>query len=259
MESGMTTTHLWQKQQRDHIADAAARGTVLLLPIGAVEQHGPHLPLDTDSAAVTAICERAAALLSNPQALVLPPVPWGLSPYWLPFPGTISLSPATILALFDDIGASVAAHGFTEIVIVNGHGGNAGIVAVAATNLARFGIRATAVSWWSLLGRELLDLTPRDGGHIGHAGQTETSVQLALQPERVALDRVTGEMCANLVAATAGEFWGVGYAPPDPAREAPSGVYGDATAADAATGEAILGRAASRLADYVRSVCNRSD
>ena len=110
----------WQKLRRDQVASEAERGAVLLLPIGAVEQHGPHLPLDTDIAAATAICERAAALLDEPPALVLPPIPWGLSPYWLPFPGTLTLRPETILALVDDLGASVAAHGFRRLV--NGAG-----------------------------------------------------------------------------------------------------------------------------------------
>ncbi|MFM9106263.1 MAG: creatininase family protein [Chloroflexota bacterium] len=251
----MTThsTRHWQKLRRDEIAAEAGRGAVLLQPIGAVEQHGPHLPLDTDIAAVSAVCERAAGLLDDPPALVLPGIPWGLSPYWLPFAGTLSLSPATILALIDDIGASAAAHGFRRMVVVNGHGGNAGIVAVAATNLARAGIRAVSLSWWDVLRGDLVALTPRDGGHIGHAGQTETSVQLALQPERVAMDLAVPGLGADLAAATAGEFWGVGYAPPDPAREAPEGVYGDPSAADAATGAEVLRRASERLAAFVRA------
>lgn len=253
MSSHAIDSRRWQALRRDQIAAAARQGAILLQPIGAIEQHGPHLPVDTDIAAATAVCERAAALMEAPPALVLPPIPWGLSPYWLPFAGTLSLKPATILALFDDIGASAAAHGFRRMIIVNGHGGNAGIVAVAATNLAACGIRAAALSWWDLLRDDLAALAPRDGGHIGHAGQTETSVQLALQPERVALDEATGEMGADLVAATAGEFWGIGYAPPDPLREAPHGIYGDPTAATADIGAETLRLAADRLAAFARA------
>ncbi len=241
----------WHKLRRGQVAEAAAAGAVLVQPIGAIEQHGPHLPLDTDTAAVTAICVRAALRVADPPALVLPSVAWGLSPYWLPFPGTISLRPETILALVGDIGASVAKHGFRRIVIVNGHGGNAGIVAVCATLLADHGLRATAVSWWSLLGEDLHTLAPRDAGHIGHAGQTETSVQLALQPDLVDHASVAAAHCADLDVLRATSFAGAGYAPPLPEIESPHGVYGDAPAATAEIGAAILERAADRLAEYI--------
>lgn len=241
----------WHKMRRGQIAEAAAAGAVVVQPIGAIEQHGPHLPLDTDTAAVSEICERAARLLVNPTPLVLPAIAWGLSPYWLPFPGTLTLRPETILALVGDIGASVARHGFRRLVIVNGHGGNAGIVAVCATMLADHGLRATAVSWWSLLGTELETLAPRDAGHIGHAGQTETSVQLVLQPDLVDHASVDGDQCADLPAMRGTTFAGVGYAPPLPATESPFGVYGDAPAATAEIGAAVLDRAADRLAGYI--------
>ena len=241
----------WQSMRRDEIAAAANADTTLLLPIGAIEQHGPHLPINTDSHAVTAVCERASLLPDAPPMLLLPTIWWGLSPYWLPFPGTISLRPETILALIADIGTSVATHGFRRVVIANGHGGNAGIVAVAATQLASAGIRAVSVNWWSVLGSTLATLTPGDGGHIGHAGQTETSVQLALQPERVRMDAINADGCANLVRMRERPFAGVGYAPPLPSLEAPNGVYGDAPAATAELGERVLRLAAERLAAFV--------
>ncbi len=191
----------WHKLRRDQVAQAAAAGAVLLLPIGSVEQHGPHLPLDTDANAATAVVERASRRLAEPPALVLPPIWWGLSPYWLPFAGTLSLRPETILALIADLGASVARHGLRRMVIVNGHGGNGRVVGVAATQLADHGVRAAALSYWELLGAELAALAPGDGGHVGHAGQTETSIQLFLQPELVAQALVTPDLCANLQPA----------------------------------------------------------
>jgi creatinine amidohydrolase len=247
----MTSEVRWQKQRRGQIAAAAAAGATIVQPIGAIEQHGPHLPLDTDSAAVAEVCERAARRAAGPPALVLPTIAWGLSPYWLPFPGTLSLRPETILALVSDIGASVARHGFRRLVIVNGHGGNAGIVAVCATLLADHGLRATSLSWWSLLGAELASLAPGDAGHIGHAGQTETSVQLAVQPEYVDHAAVDASQCGDLAAMRSAPFAGVGYAPPLPEVEAPHGVYGDAPAATAEIGAAVLDRAAERLAAFL--------
>ena len=86
----------WQKLTRDRIAALVEHDPVLLQPIGAIEQHGPHLPVDTDTNSVTTVAERAAGALEPESCLVLPTIHWGLSPYWLPFAGTLSLRPETI-------------------------------------------------------------------------------------------------------------------------------------------------------------------
>jgi creatinine amidohydrolase len=243
---------LWQQLRRDRIAELAAHDPVLLQPIGAIEQHGPHLPIDTDINSVTTVATRAAEALGPESALMLPPIPWGLSPYWLPFAGTLSLQPETILAVIGDIGRSVAAHGFRRMVIVNGHGGNAGIIGVAATQLAEHGIRAVALSYWALIHGDMGQITPRDYGAIGHAGQTETSIQLYLQPHRVhpGYRELTGwtdlrERAEDLLTAGA-------YKPPLPLVEAPSGVYGDPTAADARLGQQVVERAVDGLVALIR-------
>jgi creatinine amidohydrolase len=256
MKLGHPDIH-WHKLRRDQIAALAAAGAVPLLPFGAIEQHGPHLPLDTDTDAATAVCERAAALLTASAeegelaAVVLPPIWWGLSPYWMGFPGTLTLRPETILALISDIGASVARHGFRRLVIVNGHGGNEGIIGVAATQLADHGLRAHALSYWSLIPDELRANARHDGGGIGHAGEVETSIALHRQPDRVApLPAATA--CTDLAALAAAPFAAVGYAPPDPATDAPTGVYGRADAGRADLGQLVLDRAADQLAAFVR-------
>ncbi len=244
----------WQKLRRDEVAEAARHDPVLLLPIGAIEQHGPHLPIDTDISAATEVAERAARMLGDSSALVLPPIAWGLSPYWLPFAGTITLRPETTLALISDIGMSVAEHGFRRMVIVNGHGGNAGLIGVAATQLAAHGIRAIALSYWSLLGGQLGELSPGDHGMIGHAGQSETSVQLYLQPNRVDPGYQGITDWTDLIGMAAQPLTDAAYSPPLPLTEAPSGVYGDPTRADAEIGAAILALAAERLVGVVRTL-----
>lgn len=244
----------WHKLRRDRIAALAAEGAVPLLAIGSIEQHGPHLPIDTDTNAANAVCERAAARLAEhgePLAVVLPPIWWGLSPYWMGFPGTLTLSPETILSLIGDIGASVARHGFARLVLVNGHGGNEGIIGVAATKLADHGLRATALSYWSLIPAELRANSRHDGGGIGHAGEVETSIAQFLQPDLVG-DLPDTADCADLAALAAAPFAAVGYAPPDPARESPSGVYGRADAGRAELGQLVIESAADRLAEFVR-------
>ena len=244
----------WHKLRRDQIAEAAQHDPVLILPIGAIEQHGPHLPVDTDSTAVTAVAERAAGLLPVQSTLVLPTISWGLSPYWMPFAGTITLRPETILALISDIGRSVAAHGFRRMAIINGHGGNAGIMGVAATQLADHGIRAYALSYWSLLGTKLGELTPGDYGLIGHAGQSETSIQLHLQGDLVHPDYRNLTDWTDLRSMASSPLVGTMYSPPLPLHEAPTGVYGNAPLAQAEIGERIVGIAAERLAEVVGSL-----
>ncbi|HET7057044.1 MAG TPA: creatininase family protein [Thermomicrobiales bacterium] len=243
----------WQKLRRDEIAALAVRDPVVLLPIGAIEQHGPHLPVDTDTNSVSTIAERAAHQVGPDVALVLPPIHWGLSPYWMPFAGTITLRPETILALISDIGCSVSAHGFRRMVIINGHGGNGGIIGVAATQLADHGIRAVALSYWALLGSELSSITPADHGHIGHAGQTETSIQLHLQPERVDPVYSSFTSWADLSTMADDLLTPGAYKPPLPLVESPTGVYGDLTQAQAELGELIVDLVTDRLADLIRA------
>lgn len=242
---------LWQKQTRESIRARAAANPLLIQPIGAIEQHGPHLPVDTDSCAVTAIAVAAASKAGSERALVLPTISWGLSPYWLSFPGTISLRPETILAVFADIGHSVAAHGYSRMLILNGHGGNAGIIAVAATQMAEHGIRARSMSWWALLDHDLAEFSPRDFGHIGHAGQTETSVQLHLQADLVDPGYAQIRQWADLAPLAEDLRRPSSYAPPLPAVESPNGVYGDVTAATSGIGEAVVAAAVERLAELI--------
>ena len=90
---------LWQKLRRGEVRAAAHAGGLVLLPLGAVEQHGPHLPLDTDSVTAFTVCARAAERVREFPVLVLPPIWWGLSPYWMQFPGTLTLAPETLIAL----------------------------------------------------------------------------------------------------------------------------------------------------------------
>jgi creatinine amidohydrolase len=240
-------TVLWQKCRRDEIRQAAAAGGTVLLPLGAVEQHGPHLPLDTDSFTAFTIATRAAERVREFPVLVLPPVWWGLSPYWMVFPGTLTLRAETLTELLVDIAGSVAHHGFGSMAIVNGHGGNGGLIQAAAVKASRDGFRVAALSYWSLIADELRRLSTRDAGGIGHAGEMETSIQLYLQPECVALDAVSPEQCLELTKRQAALEDAV-YLPPDPRRESPHGVYGMSHAGTREKGEQVVEAASRALA-----------
>ena len=168
--SSDTSEIRWQKLRRDHIAELAAYDPVILQPIGAIEQHGPHLPVDTDTNSVTEIAERCGQhRWGIDRRSCCPLSHWGLSPYWMPFAGTITLRPETILALFSDIGRSVAAHGFRRMVIINGHGGNSGIIGVPRPRWRTTACARSPCPTGRLMGTELGGITPADHGHIGHA------------------------------------------------------------------------------------------
>jgi creatinine amidohydrolase len=171
---------------RDRSRAIAAAGGVAVLPIGATEQHGPHLPTGTDAFTVDYIATRAAELVARRVPVVVCPTqPYGVSQHHLPFGATGSLSPATMLALLVDIGESLIASGFGRIFIVNGHGGNHDVMGVAMSELSsRHRVSLAGVSWWQLANDGLVAAGALErGGIAGHAGSFESSIILALRPE----------------------------------------------------------------------------
>jgi creatinine amidohydrolase len=244
---------LWQKCRRDEIRQAADANGVAILPTGAIEQHGPHLPLDTDSFTAVVVSARAAELITEFPVLVLPPVWWGLSPYWMSFPGTITVRPEILLELIVDIGTSVAQHGFRRMVIVNGHGGNDGLIQAAAVKASSPRLHVAALSYWNLIPEPMRRLSTHDAGAIGHAGEMETSLQLYLQPDCVELKAVSPEQCLDLTRRTGMRARGV-YLPPNPRAESPHGVYGMAHAGSADKGRALVEAAARALASLVKEL-----
>lgn len=246
-------TVLWQKCRRGEIKAAAGAGAVALLPIGAVEQHGPHLPLDTDSFTAFIVCARAAERVREFPVLVLPPIWWGLSPHWMVFPGTLTLKAETVLALIADVSESVVHHGIRYLVIVNGHAGNNGLIQAAALEATEMGLQTAALSYWNVIPEVMHALTERDGGSIGHSGEIETSIQLHLQPDCVEMDDVKAEQCLDLAVRDEryGPTQGI-YLPPAPQLDSPHGVYGIAHAGTADKGRKVVDAAADRVAEFVR-------
>lgn len=190
--------------------DAAARapGALVILPVGATEQHGPHLPLGTDSLIVEHVAREAAALAANGiDVLVAPTLCFGSSHHHLPFGGTVSLSTERYYGALIDMVESLITDGFRRIFILNGHGGNHEIIQLVARDLAlRHPANFGAASYWDLaraaLAEQALDLP---GHYPGHAGLFETSLILALRPELVSdpLPRRTPEELERVaIAAT---------------------------------------------------------
>lgn len=194
---------------------AASAPTTLLVPLGATEQHGPHLPLGTDATIAVALAEAAAARVAD--TVVAPVLPYGSSGEHQDFPGTLSIGAEATELVLVELGRS-ATETFLRVLFVNAHGGNALPLRAA---VARLGDEGRDVRAWA----------PTFGGDA-HAGRTETSLMLALDEVRVGLaeagnDAPLGELIDRLQV--------------DGVRAvSPNGVLGDPTGASAAEGRALL-------------------
>jgi creatinine amidohydrolase len=232
--------------------DVAAldRNSVIVQPIGAVEQHGAHLPLHTDAY----LAESLAALAADKttaDVYLLPTLSYGKSTEHLGWAGTISLSTETLLAVCRDVGRSVAESGFTKLVFVNGHGGQPALLEVVARD-----IRAeTGLQVFSIMPARLGipdDLTVPDESYGFHGGHIETSVMLALAPHLVRMDRATPGGAGVGGAFDSYEHLTLEGAVPTAwlTRDVTeNGVLGDPRTASAEIGAGLVDLWASRLAE----------
>jgi len=177
------------------LRDAVARQPVVLLPVGSVEDHGPHLPLDTDNFMPTRICRDAAQRIPD-DALVMPTVSYGFNWHHIDFPGTIGIQWDHFINYMCDITKSVAYHGFKKILIVDGHGSNLPLVdIVARRTIMETDTLCASVIYTNLIvdiAKEIRE-SPIPGG-MAHACELETSMYWHVDPERVQTDKFQKEM-----------------------------------------------------------------
>ena len=181
-------THLLLEELTREEARALAAEALVVLPTGATEQHGPHLPVGTDTFAVTRVARAAAAGVAGEiPIIVAPTLPFGSSHHHLPFGGTMSLGTETYYRVLCDLAGSLITGGFRRIFILNGHGGNDELTQLAARDLAlKHDAHLAAASYWNAAWVALTDAGGhQDGGLPGHAGFFETSLVMALRPELV--------------------------------------------------------------------------
>ena len=185
---------LWHELRRSEFEQAVKADAVVIIPIGSTEQHGNHLPINTDANDCFAIAQRAAQAIDEFPMLVLPIIWTGYSPMHMAYPGAITLKYHTFVELLTEVAISVHAHGFRKIFFLNGHGGNRFAVGAMGYKLAtEEHIASTGCTWWDIpkVVEELKKLSESDKGELGHAGELETSLQLYLQPELVDKDTAT--------------------------------------------------------------------
>lgn len=185
----------WEELSSPEIAALDRDRTVVVLPVGSVEQHGRQMPLGTDTMLAAAVTGAAAERASVP-VVILPPPWYGFSAHHMGFPGTVTLRPETMMALVEDIAESVVVHGFRRLLVVNGHGGNGGVIDVLAAKLGhRFHGRArmACLTYFQLARQEIAELRESEPGGMGHACEFETSMLMHLRGDLVRAGRA--EIC----------------------------------------------------------------
>jgi creatinine amidohydrolase len=238
--------------------DALPRArTLLVLPTAAIEQHGHHLPLATDTLINNLVLGKALAQIDVELPIyALPPVCYGKSNEHRSFPGTLSVSAATFLAVVRDLGESVAAAGFQKLVLYNTHGGNTSLVDVLARDLrAEFGLRTFSLFGSGGAAHEGVNVQERTYGF--HAGEVETAYLLHAAPELVHPAEYTSNYIARVdqpeLLKPEGSSANFAWLTKD---IAPSGVMGDPNGATAENGERWVNAAASRIAEVLVAMYN---
>lgn len=229
---------------------------VAVIPIGATEQHGPHLPMDVDTISTEVPVLRAARAVG---VVVAPTIPYGNSRQNIAFPGTIAIRPRVLAEFVKDVCRSLHRHGFDKLVVVNGHGGNVQPLTIALEEVHyETGALAALVKAW-----QLATIPPPEGAPSfeGHAGRQETELMLALQPEDV--DREAFVFSAPTVQlGDLGSVTPAQYHPMDSPvnflvtawESSEYGHYGDPSMATAERGHTVLDAWADGLAGLLRGI-----
>lgn len=245
----------WSNLSTEDIRQRVGPATVAVLPLAAIEQHGPHLPLSTDLDIGMGLAEAAFARLpAEIDALLLPPLAIGLSLEHAHFPGTLSLSPTTAQAVIAEVGGSIAAAGVRRLILFNSHGGNKAVV-----DLAALGLRAThdmlvVRANYFRFAPPADALPAQELRHGLHGGALETSMMLHLAPAKVRTDALANWSSLGCTLADHDRRLG-------PEGEAgfawlaedlnPAGVTGNALLANAALGARLVEHFAAVLAELI--------
>ncbi len=229
---------------------------VALLPVGSLEQHGPHLPLDTDAFDAFHLAKEVASACRDPKPIVLPLIPYGVSYHHADFSGTMTISPKTLSQLVYDVGMSAARNGITKLVIINGHGGNIPALQFAAQMINQDAHIFTCVETGETSEKDLLALaeTPNDV----HAGEIETSTTLAVRPHMVRHDKKKkfiprfSSRYLNFSSKRSVDWYA------RIAKISPTGVLGDPTKASREKGEKLWALMIKHVVEFVEDLKNMS-
>lgn len=239
------------------IKAAAAQGRVAVVPVATIEDHGRHLPIDTDLRLCLAVCEEAVSRAAD-RAVLVPAINHGFSPHHMDFPGPITIGAQTFIAYGVNVGRSLAQHGFRRILIVNGHGSNTPFVdIIARLVILETGALAAAVNYWAAPGVRTVAEELRESDPVGgmnHACEFETSLYLALRPDLVDM----AQAARDLSHRPSANYWSDLVAGDGPlammepwSALSESGVMGDPTKATAEKGRRLLEAAANGIVELI--------
>jgi creatinine amidohydrolase len=253
-ESAVTTASLTDRD----IAQSREAGALALMPVGATEQHGPHLPADTDTASVTAVTIEAARRMKDPGGLVFPALPYGFSPHHLSRPSTVSMPLDVFISQVREAVSCLLASGFRRVAVVNGHGGNQGPLRSVISEMVTEGAPVTSVDYW---GPSRMTWSKELKGafkDVGHACEFETALQLAIRPSDIAewiaersRDLPSRLTQPYLTDGAEDQFAAAGAVAPPIFLSGDCGYFGDPAAATVETGERLLDITASGLAQFL--------
>lgn len=258
-------SRLWSDLATTDFARLDPERTVAVLPVAATEQHGPHLPLSVDADLAEGIVAACLPhLTSDLPVLFLPTQAIGFSPEHARFAGTLTLKAETVMRLWTEIGESVADSGVKKLVLFNAHGGQVGLMDPVARDLrVRRGLLVYSVNWFNLplvdaLGADAGDLFSADEHRFGiHAGDIETSMMLALRPGQVRMAQArdfrstSQDRAVTLPLLGNGRSARLGWQMQD---YNPAGAVGNAAAATADKGRAVIDAAGLNLARLLQEV-----
>lgn len=251
--------YLYQHYTWVELKEVAARNPVVVVPVGSVEDHGPHLPLDTDNFLISSICEEAARR-ANGDILLMPLIPYGFETHHMDFPGTIDIHMEHMLHFVLDVTKSVARHGFTRILLADGHGSNMPILdLVARRTIIETEALCAPFLWPSLALGDIRQVRESGRGGMSHACELETSVYLYLDQERVQMNRAVKEM-----EQPDSEYIWSDLLSPGPVRMmdiwtrfSKSGVNGDPTLATVEKGRVIFEAVVENFVKFAREFKQR--
>ena len=255
----MTAKHFWADLTAEEFRALDGARTIAVLPLAAIEQHGPHLPVSVDRDIVDEVVRRALPLIDPAlSVLFLPTQAIGKSNEHIAFPGTLTLSAETLIKVLMETGASIARAGPRKLVLLNSHGGNTAVMDIVARDLrARHGLLTAACSCYQLIGDEDI-LTPREQRFGIHAGEGETSMMLATRGDLVHMDKAKDFRSKAEDYAEDFTYIGVGGGRAklgwliDDLH--PEGACGDAALATAEKGNQLFDAAAEGLAAFLAEV-----